>query len=684
MEPLEIHIIGKDGASTVFKTVSDEASNTARKVNKANDDQKRSVENLNLTWKRFAKDLKEVSTFAVQSSAALVGAFTAAFASARKDIPEVNSQLNQLGNTFQALSDNLAKAAMPSLIAFNKFMSGLATAISGFVERNQALVNSFLKYAAITLAVATLGVTIAKFVKAMVALFEIVWAGIGLIVTIATKFTLWGIIISAITALIVIFRKQIVDFLKLIPGVGAAIQGMEETFAKIKGEIDTVLKEFEAGTKDTLKRTEDAYGTFVKGVQSKFNSLTQNIETFGGSVADSLNTAFSDTIFNGITGKLHGLRDIINSFKDDVLKAFSKMAANEILGNLFGDKDGTKKGLFAGGGLGGFINSILGIFGLGSKGSSNSSESPMEKLKKETDKVGDKFNGLAHNMDMFGRAKDRLMDNFNRFSRQIESGQIGLGSRSGFGGGFKFPSPGGAGFPPVPGDNNNPLASIQPLAPEVQSSVTALSDGLTIVSGAALMAQAGIIGIGNAHLDASKSFVIATTIALAASLGALAVSVAAGIASAAALTAAWIPAATAASIATFGAAAAAGGAAVAGAIGSNQAFASSSMNQSFGQMASLTIAPGAGVPFGAEGGIVTSPTLAMIGEAGPEAVIPLHKNGDLGGLDGMQSGGGIHINIDIAEAKLNSPSNIKEFVNMLSSQLGYMIEKRLKRVQGVV
>jgi hypothetical protein len=33
----------------------------------------------------------------------------------------------------------------------------------------------------------------------------------------------------------------------------------------------------------------------------------------------------------------------------------------------------------------------------------------------------------------------------------------------------------------------------------------------------------------------------------------------------------------------------------------------------------------------AQGGIVTSPTLAMIAEAGPEAVIPLSKMGGMGG-----------------------------------------------------
>lgn len=43
-----------------------------------------------------------------------------------------------------------------------------------------------------------------------------------------------------------------------------------------------------------------------------------------------------------------------------------------------------------------------------------------------------------------------------------------------------------------------------------------------------------------------------------------------------------------------------------------------------------------GLPRMADGGIVSSPTLALIGEAGPEAVVP---------LDRMQSGGGITINV---------------------------------------
>jgi hypothetical protein len=46
------------------------------------------------------------------------------------------------------------------------------------------------------------------------------------------------------------------------------------------------------------------------------------------------------------------------------------------------------------------------------------------------------------------------------------------------------------------------------------------------------------------------------------------------------------------------------------------------------------------IPMLAEGGIVTSATLAMIGEKGPEAVIPLDRMGQMGG-------GGTTVNINV-------------------------------------
>lgn len=95
---------------------------------------------------------------------------------------------------------------------------------------------------------------------------------------------------------------------------------------------------------------------------------------------------------------------------------------------------------------------------------------------------------------------------------------------------------------------------------------------------------------------------------------------AASVAQAAAITAAWAPAAAMINAATFGAAAAAGATATAGAV------------SMMGAMARV-MSP---VPF-ANGGIVTKPTLAMIGEGGEsEAVIPLSRLGSIGGGANVQ------------------------------------------------
>ena len=55
----------------------------------------------------------------------------------------------------------------------------------------------------------------------------------------------------------------------------------------------------------------------------------------------------------------------------------------------------------------------------------------------------------------------------------------------------------------------------------------------------------------------------------------------------------------------------------------------------------------------AEGGIVTRPTLAMVGEAGPEAVVPLKKNGGLGGIT-ININGGNFLSENVADELADS------------------------------
>jgi hypothetical protein len=56
----------------------------------------------------------------------------------------------------------------------------------------------------------------------------------------------------------------------------------------------------------------------------------------------------------------------------------------------------------------------------------------------------------------------------------------------------------------------------------------------------------------------------------------------------------------------------------------------------------------------AEGGIVTGPTLAMIGEAGPEAVVPLSKMGGMGGGITVNVNGGLSTSAEIGQAVVNA------------------------------
>ena len=60
------------------------------------------------------------------------------------------------------------------------------------------------------------------------------------------------------------------------------------------------------------------------------------------------------------------------------------------------------------------------------------------------------------------------------------------------------------------------------------------------------------------------------------------------------------------------------------------------------------------IPMLAEGGIVTGPTLAMIGENGPEAVVPLSKMGGMGGGITVNVNGGLSTSAEIGQAVVNA------------------------------
>jgi hypothetical protein len=71
------------------------------------------------------------------------------------------------------------------------------------------------------------------------------------------------------------------------------------------------------------------------------------------------------------------------------------------------------------------------------------------------------------------------------------------------------------------------------------------------------------------------------------------------------------------------------------------------IEKSAGPWVNFGTIPDVKLPRLAEGGIVTSPTIAMIGERGPEAVIPLNRAGGMGM-------GGANITVNVSSADPNA------------------------------
>ena len=76
---------------------------------------------------------------------------------------------------------------------------------------------------------------------------------------------------------------------------------------------------------------------------------------------------------------------------------------------------------------------------------------------------------------------------------------------------------------------------------------------------------------------------------------------------------------------------------------------------------------GINIPGFADGGVVTSPTLAMVGEAGPEAIIPLSQMGNMGGGITVNVNGGISTSAQIGQAVYNSLIQYKQVYGNLSA-----------------
>lgn len=667
---------------------SSEATAGSRKVSE-------SVKDLSTDLKKFGKDLSQVSRELVQFSSAITGGFALAFANARKDIPAVNREFLSLTNSFQSMSDSIATAALPTLQEFSNFMNNVAVSVGNFARENQELVNQVLKISAMTLAFTTFSFALAKVLKFLGELgillrsVFLIFANVqsivvtltigvllladaidglrGVLATAAAGFTGFGA--SAANALA---RSGLLKFLgiqggpsqgtSLVAGLQNQVNNLRNTFS---GLFNTVQNQ--------APRSIDLLGKFTEGFKSQIDRLSDSVQQFGVQFEQALENNLGDTIFQAITGKIESLRSLIVSLGEDIARAFSRFAANEVLRLIFG-APGERPGIF--GGFGSLFGS--GRAAGGGPGSSAAANLAAQEAVDQSKRVSRTFSELVDNMKLFAKVKDEVIENLRKFSRQIQETSA---STRGIGG--------------AEGGN---LGTVDPGAVSTTGieGVQALNETLTETAGLVGYIDSGFAQVAAKIINLGKVYATVQAFMLAITVAASAVTRAVVTALAKSLAAAWLPAAVLASIATLGVASVIGIGALTGALagagpilnafsGGNSGGGDISVGGGIGgdgggfniENVKAPEAGSLGVPSGkkklgfglfADGGIVDRPTLAIIGEAGPEAVIPL-KPDSRKSLPSSGSGGMKIINLHIAEAKLNSPSNMREFVKYLSEEI---------------
>lgn len=536
-------------------------------------------------FKSLGREVSEVSRTLTFFGGAVTASMAGVFNQAAKDMPEVNRQLTSISNSFQALADNVATAAAPSLNEFSRLLNGTVKVVSDFVKSHEVMVNQFIKYSAIALAVGTVGFAIGKLLKTLADLFVIGRKLLGLFLAMeAPMLAVVGAVLILIGALGLLDKAM----------GGYWTDKFLNFWTKMTNNFKSFVNSFKAGMDEIPVRSSNAFKKFEEGFQETIKRMEDSAKTLGASIGSSLETGFSNTFFNVLTGKFNDFKSVIIGFGNDIARAFSKFAAERVMFGLF-NNDPTKgnNGIFSG--LGGLLG-----FGKGPVQKGAGAKDPMDDMLKNAQKTSREFEKTTENLKRFQTTKDALMENFNKFGGVIQqtgsteiamTQQLGVawtGMTNMVGKGFE------SAINTIQQAANNLLAM---LGGTQKKSGGGWWKWLTPIAYAGLMTQA----------------------------------------------------------ATFGQA----GSSMTG-IGGGPKIDSlpSGFNPDFGDIPFSDMS--GMMPRLAKGGIVRRPTVAVVGESGPEAVVPLDKSGGMGGHK---------VNIYINEAVLNSPSNMKSFVKMLKEEL---------------
>lgn len=216
---------GLKEVKTGVEEVAKSAEDSAKVFERAFKDQEKQFKAFSTELKKTARDIGELSRITRDFGLAVTGPFIAAFAIARKDLPEVDSALKDVTDSFKGISVELARAALPTLKEFAGLMKSASSAAKEAITNNSELLNVLLKFGAVAIVFSTLEGILSRVIKAFVALIGILKT-LGVLTTTGALSQLGSIFLSGVAGASVLYAitQKIADTLN---SIGANTNAMD-------------------------------------------------------------------------------------------------------------------------------------------------------------------------------------------------------------------------------------------------------------------------------------------------------------------------------------------------------------------------------------------------------------------------------------------------------------------------
>ena len=150
----------------IFKTQGiPKVQTDIEKVRKEVVNSDREFKRFNTELRSFGRNMTQLGSTIRNTGLAITGTFAASFLSARESIAPVNNALNEITTSFGHMSDELARAAVPTLQEFSNTIQDVEVFMTRFVRENREFVNTVLKFGGFAAVLGTLIVTIGILAK---------------------------------------------------------------------------------------------------------------------------------------------------------------------------------------------------------------------------------------------------------------------------------------------------------------------------------------------------------------------------------------------------------------------------------------------------------------------------------------------------------------------------------------